>query len=437
MPVSDRTAFELRRKVTVRLVAPLTVLTFLNSLDRVNVSFAALQMNAELGLDPKMYGFGVGIFFFSYILFQFPHTHILRRIGARKWIFAAVFIWGVVATSMAFMQSAAHFYVLRFLLGAVESGFVPGIIYYISQWMPRRFRAWAIAGSMLAIPISVMFGGPLSGWLMTIDNAVGLAGWRFMFLVEGGLTVLAGFAARYVFVDRPEQAGWLESEQKKWLLAELEHDESSTPISDASAGFGQLIRSVPVWASAAVWFGLLAGAYGILYWLPQIIQQMSGAGDLKVSILSSLPWIGLGAGMLVNAWHSDRTQERYWHIGGPAVVAALCLSLGTSVASDWLAFVCLIIGTIGLGGSQGAFWALPTSFLGGDNSRNGITLINIVGTSAGFVIPPLIGWLRMQTGAFSTSAHALALLLVIATALLILIARTTSANVHGLDEAIN
>jgi ACS family tartrate transporter-like MFS transporter len=434
---SDESGSRVRRKITVRLVAPLTFLTFLNSLDRVNVSFAALQMNADLGLDPKMYGFGVGIAFFSYILFQFPHTHVLRKIGARKWIFAAVLIWGIVATSMAFMQSATQFYALRFLLGAVESGFVPGIIYYISQWMPRRFRAWAIAGSMLAIPISVIFGGPLSGWLMTLDNAVGLAGWRFMFLIEGGLTVLAAFAARYVFVDRPDHAAWLDDEERMWLLAELAHDESNTPISDASAGFSQLIRSVPVWASAGVWFGLLAGAYGILYWLPQIIQHMSGAGELEVSILSSLPWIGLGAGMLVNAWHCDKFQERYWHIGGPALVAALCLSLGTSVGSDWLAFACLIIGTIGLGSAQGAFWALPTSFLGGDNSRNGITLINVVGTSAGFVIPPLIGWLRMQTGAFSTTAHALALILVIAAALLIVIRRSTSAEAYGLNEEVN
>jgi len=421
----DRLANDVRRKITVRLVAPITFLTFLNSLDRVNVSFAALQMNSDLGLDPQMYGFGVGIFFFSYILFQFPHTHILRRIGAQKWIFGAVLIWGAVATSMALMQNGTHFYVLRFLLGVVESGFAPGIIYFISQWMPRRFRAWAIAGSMLAIPISIIFGGPLSGWLMTMHNSFGLPGWRWMFLVEGLLTVVAAFGALRVFVDTPDQATWLSSVEKKWLLEELERDQILVPNEDPSAGFSQLLRSVNVWASAGVWFTLLAGAYGILYWLPQMIQQVSGAGELEVSILSALPWIGLGAGMLCNAWHSDKTQERYWHIGAPAVIAAICLSIGTSVSSEWLAFLCLIIGTIGLGSAQGAFWALPTGFLSGTHAGSGITLINIVGTSARIVIPPLIGWLRIQTGTFSTSAHALSALLVIGVGLLILIARST------------
>lgn len=424
MSFTAESASAVRRKITVRLIAPFTFLTFLSSLDRVNVSFAALQMNADLGLDAQMYGFGIGIFFFSFILFQFPHTHILRRIGAQRWIFATVLLWGSIAALMAVVQDATQFYVFRFLLGVAESGFAPGMIYYISQFVPQRFRAWAIAGTMLAIPISVIFGGPLSGWLMTMRNSLGLPGWRWMFLVEGGLTILAAFAALRIFVNSPDRATWLSTAQREWLAAELERDGRVTPKRGASKGSVALLLDVGVWASAGVWFCLLSGAYGILYWLPQIIQQFSGAGEFEVSILSALPWIGLGAAMLLNAWHSDKMQERYWHIGIPAVVAAACLSLGTSVSLGWLAFAYLIIGTIGLGSAQGAFWALPTSFLSGPDAGNGITLINVVGTSAGFVTPPLIGWLRIQSGAFSTTANALAALLIIAAALLIVIARS-------------
>ena len=423
-PGSAITANQIRQKITLRLVAPIMALTFLNSLDRVNVSFAALQMNADLGLDAQMYGFGIGLLFFSYLLFQFPHTYLLRRIGARRWIFAAVLSWGCIATAMTFMQNATQFYALRFLLGIAESGFAPGIIYYISQWMPRRFRAWAIAGSMLAIPISIIFGGPLSGWLMTMSNSFDISGWRWMFLVEGGLTILAAFAALRIFVDTPVEANWLDSGQKQWLLAELERDKSHTPAGNPEAGIGHLLRNVNVWASAGVWFSLMSGAYGIMYWLPQIIKQLSDAGDFKVSILSALPWIGLGAGMLINAWHSDKTQERYWHIGLPSLIAATGLILGISVSSDWLALCCLVIGAIGLGSAQGAFWALPTSFLSGTHAGNGITLINMLGTSGGLITPPVIGWVRVTTGAFTTAVYLLAGLLMGAAALLMVIYRS-------------
>jgi ACS family tartrate transporter-like MFS transporter len=307
---------------------------------------------------------------------------------------------------MAFMQNAMQFYSFRFLLGMAESGFAPGVIYYISQWMPRRFRAWAIAGSMLAIPIS------------------GISGWRWMYLVEGGLTVLAAFASLRVFVDTPAEARWLDSGQKQWLLAELEQDRARIP--QGNQGTGELRRmlcSIRIWASAGVWFSLMSGAYGIMYWLPQIIKQVSKASDFKVSILSTLPWIGLGTGMLLNAWHSDKTQERYWHIGIPALMAAAGMILGTSVSSGWLALCCLVIGGIGLGGAQGAFWALPTSILGGANAGNGITLINILGTSGGLLTPPVIGWVRVHTGSFAASAYLLAGLLIGGAALLVPIYR--------------
>jgi ACS family tartrate transporter-like MFS transporter len=419
-------AMAIRNRISLRLVAPLTFLTFLNSLDRVNVSFAALQMNADLGLDPQTYGFGVGIFFFSYLLFQFPHTFVLRRIGPRRWLFAAVLFWGTVATCMAFIQNATQFHALRFLLGVAESGFAPGIIYYMSQWMPRRFRAWAIAGSMLAIPISVVVGGPLSGWLMTLHNPLGLPGWRWMFLVEGLPTVAAAFVALRYFVDSPAQASWLNREQQAWLAAELERDRASASEGQGPIAFGQLLQSVRVWASAGVWFSLMCGAYGIIFWLPMMIKQMSAASDFDVGVLSALPWVAVGAGMLVNAWHSDRTQERYFHIGMPALLAAAGLLLSASIEPGWAALGWLVVAGFGLGSAQGAFWALPTSFLG-SSAGTGITLINIVGSSGGLIAPPVIGWIRAQTGSFSAAIYALAGVL-IAGALLLLVVRRSNGT---------
>ena len=417
----------LKSRMTLRLVAPLTFLTFLNSLDRVNVSFAALQMNAALGIAPEMYGFGVGLFFFAYLTFQFPHTALQQRIGPRKWIFSAVLMWGTVATCMAFIQNATHFYVLRFLLGVAESGFAPGMIYYMSQWMPRRFRAWAIAGSMLAIPISIVFGGPLSGWLMTRENPLGMPGWRWMFLIEGLPTVVAAFVALRYFVDAPEQARWLDAAQKAWLQRELERDRVEAEANRAPGNVRQLLRSGRVWAAAGVWFSLMSGAYGIIFWLPQMIKQLSSAGDLEVGVLSALPWIGVGAGMLINAWHSDKTQERYAHIGLPALLAAAALVAGSMLPPGWPALLCLVVGGFGLGSAQGAFWALPTGFLGGGGSGAvGITLINILGSSGGLVTPPAIGWIRAQTGSFAAAVYALAGMLAVGALLLIPIKRAST-----------
>lgn len=410
----------MRRLLTLRIVAPLTFLTFLNSLDRVNVSFAALQMNTEVGLDPKTYGTGVGLFFFAYLTFQLPHTLVLRKIGARLWIFGAVLFWGVVASAMASVRTPVQFYALRFLLGVAEAGFAPGIIYYMSQWMPSRFRAWAVAGSMLAIPISVVIGGPLSGWLLTQPNPFGMSGWRWMFLIEGLPTIATAFVALRYFVDTPAQARWLSPERKAWLLAQLADEK---PDAQHAAGGMQLLRSVRVWSAAGVWFSLMCGAYGIIFWLPQMIKQLSGAGDMQVSMLSALPWVGLGMGMMINARHSDRTQERYLHIGIPALVAAAGLTVSSSVTSGWLALVWLVVAGAGLGAAQGAFWALPTSFLSGASAAIGITLINILGSSGGLVAPPAIGFIRAHTGSFSLAVYALSGLLALGALLLVPIYR--------------
>jgi MFS transporter, ACS family, tartrate transporter len=412
-----------RSKLMWHLIVPLTFLTFLNSLDRVNVSFAALQMNGQLHLTPERYGFGVGLFFLGYLAFQFPHTFLLQRAGARRWIFATVLLWGSVATCMSFMQTAVQFYVLRVLLGMAESGFAPGIVFLMSQWVPNRFRASAIAGTMLAVPISVVLGGPLSGWLMTTNFRLGLPGWRFMFLVEGLATVLIAMLTPLYFVDEPGRAAWLAPEEKHWLLGELEGDRASRAPLSAASPAPRAFFDGRIWAAAGVYFSLMAAAYGIMFWLPQVVKQMSGRNDFEVSVVSALPWAGLGAGMFFNARHSDHTQERYWHIGVPAVLAACSFASGVSVGSTWVALVCLVLGSAGLGAAQGAFWALPTSFLERGVAARSITLIMLIGNTAGLLAPPAIGWIRTRTGSFGLSVCALAALLVAGALLLVVVRR--------------
>lgn len=404
---------EATRRVLMRnLVWPLTALTCLNSLDRVNVSFAALQMNADLGMSNTAYGLGASLFFVGYMVCQFPHTALLRRIGPRRWISTSVIAWGVVSIAMGCMQSVAQFYALRVSLGVAEAGFAPGIVLILRDWVPPRFRAGAIAGSMLAVPISVVLGGPVSGALLATDLGGLLSSWRFMFLVEGAITVLAGVVAARHFVDTPAQARFLTPEQKAWLAEALLQEPQDSPAVPQTS-IVSLIGSVRIWAAAGVWFSSLSGAYGLMYWLPLTIKQLSGAGDFVVSVLSTLPWVALGVGMYVNAQHSDRTQERYWHVGLAAALAGCGIWAGGSVPPGPIALACLTLGALGLGGAQGAFWAIPTGFLTRASATRGITLLNLIGNCGGLITAPLIGALRSRTGSFAAPAGALGVMLLI------------------------
>lgn len=410
-------------KIRFWIVWPVVLLFILNSLDRVNMGFAALQMNAALGFTPEIYGFAVGIFFAGYILFQMPSTLLLRRLGARLWLFGVVLFWGTVATAMAFVHDALTFYVLRFLLGVAEGGFAPGIIYLLGKWVPKRYRAGAVATTMLSVPISVIFGGPLSGWLMTVDNSLGMEGWRFMFLVEGLPTVIMAFVVLIFVVDGPAQARWLTTEEKAWLDDTLSQDEAPVKHGVASS-VPQAIANWRTWAASLAWFSSLAGAYGLIYWLPQVIQQATDHDEFTIAVLSALPWIAIGAGMLVNSWHSDRTQERVWHIAGGLALAATGIGLSVLFGATPMALGLLIVGGFGLGAAQGVFWALPTTFLRGGAAQGGITVINMAGNLAGMLTPGLIGMIRQATGSFEVVTICLGSLLLIGVLPLALIAFT-------------
>jgi ACS family tartrate transporter-like MFS transporter len=391
----------LTTKIRTRILLPIVVLIVLSSLDRVNISFAALQMNAELGLAPESYGFAVGLFFVGYLLFQFPSTWILTRVGARRWIAASVMLWGCVAAAMGFVQSASHLYALRFLLGCVESGFAPGVVYYCGGWLPARYRANTIAITMLAVPISVIVGGPLCGWLMHAHNPFGLPGWRWMLFIEGGATVLAGTIAYFLFVDTPSRAFWLSPTERDWIEDQLQREDSPPMRNADRSAFATVAMDRRTWLAAAVWCTTLIGANGLIFWLPQVIKEMSSLGDLAIGVLSALPWIGVGIGMVVNSWLSDRTQERYRHVGFALVLGTVAIVAASMIAHGVLALMMLVIGGVGLGAAQGVFWSIPTTFLPRAVAAAGITLINLIGNVGGLVGPYLIGLIRTHSGSFA------------------------------------
>lgn len=388
-------------KFRKRVLVPIVLLIVLSSLDRVNISFAALQMNADLGLLPEAYGLAVGLFFVGYLLCQFPSTWILTRVGAKRWIAGSVVLWGAVATAMAFVQTAEQLYVLRFLLGCAESGFAPGIVYYCSTWMPPRYRANTIAITMLAIPISVIVGGPLCGWLMRASNPLDMPGWRWMLFMEGAATVSMGIAAYFIFVDKPQQARWLAPAEKDWIANELERQAPQGPKRADRNAFAAVVMDVRTWLAALVWCTTLIGANGLIFWLPQVIKEMSTLGDFAIGVASALPWVGVAIGMVANSWHSDLKQERYRHLGIALAIGTVALFLASIVSHGAFALFLLFIGGIGLGGAQGVFWSIPTSFMERGVAAAGITLINLIGNLGSLLGPYVIGLIRARSESFS------------------------------------
>ena len=377
------------RKIITRLVVPIMVLQVLNSLDRVNISFAALQMNADLGLSTELYGNAVSIFFVSYLLFQFPSSKALKVLGARWWIFGVVLLWGLAATCMAFVQDVWHLYVLRFVLGIAEAGYAPGIVFLCSCWVPRNYRAQAIATTMLAVPVSVVFGGPLSGWLLSMQAPFDIAAWRWMFFIEGVPTIV------------------LDADEKQWLRNDLRQEEAVRAAGIAS--FTEVLTDARIVCSAAVWFCLIFGAYGIIFWMPLVLQEMTALGEFSIGLLSALPWLGVAAGMVLVSRHSDRTQERFRHVGLAALTASLALL--ASALSPWhgLALVLLFVFGVGLGGAQATFWTIPTAIMARTVAANGVVLINLVGNISSLINSKVIGYLRQASGSYQ-----LAVLLLVA-----------------------
>jgi ACS family tartrate transporter-like MFS transporter len=410
----------LMRKVIWRIVPLVFVLFIVNSIDRVNVSFAAIQMNQELGFSPRVYGFGVGMFFVSYLLFQIPTTLLAKRVGVRLCLGLMCIAWGLAAAGMAFVKTPTQFYALRFLLGMTEAGFAPVTLYLYSAWIPARYRAQVTSKNTIAIAVSIVIGAPLSGWLMTSPHTlVNIAGWRWMFLAEGILPVILGILTLLYLPNCPREASWLSVDEADRIVAAIEAELIDPHIADRRLStLPQLVRNPQVWACAGAWFSLTMGVYGIIFWLPQAIKSLSHFNDLTVAALSALPWIGAAIAMWFNARHSDRHSERVWHVVLPTFIGAAGLAAAVSAGAGLAGYVILLVGLVGLGAAQAVFWAIPMSFMRGAAAAGGFALVNLCGNLAGLIGPNVIGWIRQSTGSFTNVAYFLAVVLVLGALLL-------------------
>ena len=400
------------QRVTRRLIPFMFVLYLANYLDRVNVSFAALHMNRDLGFSGAAYGLGAGMFFLGYCLFQVPSNLMLARIGARRWIGGIMIVWGAIASAMMLVRGVASFYALRALLGVVEAGFFPGMILYLTYWFPAAQRARAVATFMTAIPISGVIGGPLSGALLGLNGAAGLAGWQWLFLLEGLPSVVLGVAALWYLTDRPADARWLPSEGRTWLAARLQLEQTSASSGGTRTSLRQALLDGVVWRLGLLYFLIIAGLYGQGLWLPQIIKGSSQLSDVRVGLLSAAPALVAAVAMVVWGAHSDRTGERHGHVAVPLAAGAVGF-LATAAARDvpLLATAALSLSAVGFTSSLGPFWALPTSFLRGTAAAGGIALINSLGNAAGFAGPYLVGLVKDATGGYAGALIVFAVLM--------------------------
>ncbi len=400
-------------KVGWRLLPFLLLLYVVAWLDRVNIGFAALQMNADLGFSAAVYGFGAGVFFIGYAAFEIPSNLILARVGARLWIARIMITWGILSVAMMYVQGPMSFYVLRFLLGVAEAGFLPGIIYYLGNWYPAAERARAVSWFMLAIPLSTVIGGPLAGVILELDGWHGLTGWQWLFLLEGLPAVVLGFVVLVYLTDSPDKAEWLLPEQRQWLAERLAREQRATHERHG-IGLRAALLHPTVWLLGLIIFACQCGSYGLTLWIPQIVQGLSGLGNLAVSAISALPYVAAAIGMIVIGRSSDRSGERLLHIAIPSAIGALGFIASAYFVSPVPGMIALTVAAVGDLSTRGPFWTLPTRFLTGSAAAAGIGLINTLGSLGGFVGPYAVGVVRQVTGSFAGGLLFLALLLLLA-----------------------
>jgi ACS family tartrate transporter-like MFS transporter len=400
-----------------RRIVPFTMLLYLvNYIDRVNVGFAALTMNKDVGLSPEVFGFGASIFFIGYMAFQVPASVLLERFGARRWVFTILGLWGLISSANALIQGPYSYYGLRFILGVAEAGFFPGMLLYLTYWFPQSYRGRFIALFMFAIPLSNIVGAPISGFVLEMDGVWGLHGWQWMFLLEGIPATLLAFVALKLMPDRPASASWLSPEEKAAIASRLgaerpEHHDLWPALVDPR-----------VWAIGLVLLGNQFGLYGIQLWLPQIVQSM-GFANLTTTFIVSACFIAAGAGMIVWARHSDLAKERIWHVALPLVFGAGGLIVASLAQSPGVVLVALAFALLGTLAYNGPFFSLPSTFLAGTAAAGGIGLINMIG-SWGRVFGPLaVGVLKQENGTYASGMLALAIAMMVAAAVVIALGR--------------
>jgi MFS transporter, ACS family, tartrate transporter len=392
-------------KVTRRLVPFLVICFFAAYLDRVNIGFAALTMDKELGFSPQTFGWGAGVFFIGYCLFEAPSNFILHRVGARRWIARIMVSWGVVSGLMALISGETSFVSLRLLLGVAEAGFAPGVILYLTYWIPAERRALPLGAFLMAVPLSSAFGAPLSSLVLTtMDGVANLSGWRWLFILEAAPSIVLGVIALSYLTNRPKDARWLEPAERSWLQARL--DAELATLEDPRDPWSML-RHPRVILLGLAYFGVVLSLYGLGFWLPQMVETY-GYGVLATGFIVSIPYVCGALAMMAWSQSSDRSGERHLHTAFAALLATGGLAASAFAQSPPVAMLALSIAAIGTLAAMPIFWSLATSFLSGASAAVGVALINSIGNLAGFVGPYLVGWIKTETGGFSWALLTLA-----------------------------
>jgi MFS family permease len=395
-------------RVMWRILPLMMLIAILNYLDRVNIAFAALQMNEDLKFSSAVYGLGAGIFFIGYVIFEVPSNLMVMRVGVRVWLARIMISWGIIAMAQAWIQGETSFYILRFLLGVTEAGLFPCVMYYFREWIPRRERAKALAIFMSFTAIANAIGGPLAAWLMSsFDGAFGLRGWQVMLIVFGAPSVLVGIFSLFFVTDRPKEASWLSADEKHDLEAILQEeiaDSGSRIITTLREGFfdGRVILVT------ALCFFLVLSNFGIVFWLPQIIRSLGDLTTVQIGWLSSLPYVLACISMIFWGRHSDSRRDRKWHLMIAAAIGALGLVAAGAATSPIHTYVALCIAAMGVWSMFGVFWAAPADFLSGRGAIAGLAVISSIGSLGGFAGPYLVGITRQMSGGFSLSLYVLA-----------------------------
>lgn len=387
-------------KVTWRLVPLLFFCYIIAYIDRINVSIAKDHLLQPLGVDPatfgRVYGLGAGLFFLGYFLFEVPSNLMLQKVGARTWIARIMITWGLVSMGFMFLNGKSSFYFLRFLLGAAEAGFFPGIVLYFTYWFPAKERGKTLALFALGGVVAGAIGHPISGALLLMDGILEMAGWKWLFFIEAIPAVVMGLVVFFVLPNGPADARWLTSSEKGWLLTKIA-DESRESAVTKERRFREIFTSGRVWLLCLLYFLVNVAGYGYELWLPSIVKTISGQNQTVVSVLNAIPYVVAGFAMVLVARNSDRTGERRCHVSVSAFFAAVGFACAALLSNPWLAMAGMCLALAGQKSTLGPFWALATTFLSGTAAAGGIALINSVGNLGGYVGPQLVGWVKDKT----------------------------------------
>jgi len=412
------------QKVFWRTVPLLMLLYFISYIDRINVGFAALTMNKDIGINSYQFGWGAGIFFIGYFIFEVPSNLCMKHFGARRWFARILFTWGILSCVMAFVRGPTSFFILRFLLGVAEAGFFPGVILYLTYWFPARYRARIVAAFTLAVPISIAVGAPLSTWILGLDGLGGLLGWQWLFILEGLPAVVATFFVLRFMKDRPADALWLSPAEKSWIELELTLDDQGGATKKAN-NILDTMRNPAVIALAFVYFCNTGANLGLSFFLPQIMK-LHGYSTLAVGFVAAIPYVAGCLGMIACGYLADRFRAPKALLVITVLIAAVGFALaGALPSSDW-SIIALSLAAIGILGGKGPFWSLPSAHLSRKGAAGGIAFINAIGNLGGFAGPFALGYLKSASVDFSSGLYLIALVLLVSALVILLVVKTSA-----------